>query len=419
MCLFLFSLFLTNSIHVSAKVIFSNEGTQWQENSFILDITDNFDNVDLQFGSDITDKIRFDKIIDKFIIHKNIDLGNFQLENIRVENLSVAPMCDNTKRGKLYYNTTNHSINVCSDVDWVNITNPVAFFPKPIIQSFSPQQANHNITGILTLNGGYFTPNTTVNIVGQTVNSVNFIDDDTIQVDFTSNNIDGLYDIEVINEGGNTILSSAFTIELSTWKDLRQGGDAFTHGNGTGNDIRYRTGMNLLRDANGMYFTGSNPWSSWVKFEDLQWTRGDNKTVEWIMTAPTSSMMIGIGSDATNETNTAQYAQAEVEAYFSSSTNLWGLYGNNGTIGSAGNQNQSTTINSSGIFKLKFEGDGSAGSQFTLYEIPSANMSDWDDESNVITTFTIGGTLNPNEANIMPFIIPRVGSQRFIAIKVQ
>ena len=57
--------------------------------------------------------------------------------------------------------------------------------------------------------------------------------------------------------------------------------------------------MSLTRDANGMSFAGSTPWSSWVKFESLGWTRGTNQTVSWVFTTPTGAMMIGIGSDAT------------------------------------------------------------------------------------------------------------------------
>jgi len=34
-------------------------------------------------------------------------------------------------------------------------------------------------------------------------------------------------------------------------------------------------------------------------------------------------MMVGIGSDATNETSTAQYTQAEVQVYFNSETAMW------------------------------------------------------------------------------------------------
>ena len=165
------------------------------------------------------------------------------------------------------------------------------------------------------------------------------------------------------------------------------------------------------------------PWSSWVKFESLAWTRGDNKTIEWITTQPSGNMMFGIWSDATDENNGAQYAQAETETYFSNGTTMWGLYGNNGTVGSAGNQALSTSLTScaSQVFKTKMTNDGTSGSWvFTLYCLPSASIADWDDENTVMATATIWGTLAPDEANIMPFITPTSGgTQRFVAIRVQ
>lgn len=275
---------------------------------------------------------------------------------------------------------------------------------------------NQSITTDVFIRGGWFTNSTTVVIPGCTVNSVNIIDDDTISVNITTPAVDGFHDVEVTNEGGTTVFTNGIEVKLSVWSDLRAGGDVFN----VGTDIRLRAGMTMNRDATGMFFTGNDPWSSWVKFESLGWTRGQNLTMQMIFTRPTSFMMIGIGSTATNETNTAQYAQAENEAYFNSATSFWGLYGNNGTIGSAGNQNNTTTIaGGTGVYKIKFEGDGGVGSAFTLYELPSVNQGDWDDESNIITSMTVGGTLNPDEVNIMPFIIPRADTQRFLAIKVE
>ena len=176
--------------------------------------------------------------------------------------------------------------------------------------------------------------------------------------------------------------------------------------------------MTAVRDGGGMYFTGASPWGSWAKFEILTWNRGENKTLEWITSSLDGNMMMGIGSTATNESNTAQYSQAEVEVYFSGATNFWGLYGNNGSVGTAGNQSSSQAIPAGAVFKLKFEGDGAAGSVFTLYQLPNADPSNWGDESTVLKTMTIGGTLNPDESNIMPFVIPRNGgSQRFLAVR--
>ncbi len=285
--------------------------------------------------------------------------------------------------------------------------------------SYLGNAVNHSTTVDITITGDYFIKdNMEVTIANQTINSITYVNSQALIVNLTTNSVDGLYDIVVKNGHGEVVLSEGFEVKLSTWIDLRENGEAFTHGNSEGNDIRYRSGMSMVRDAKGMYFSGSNPWSSWVKFASLQWTRGENKILEWIFTQPNSSMMIGIGSTATNETNTAQYAQAVVQAYFSGSTNFWGLYGNNGSVDSAGSQGNGISI-STGTYKIKFEQDGGAGKQFTLYKLPSTSASDWDDENNILKTFVIGGSLNPDEQNIMPFIIPRSGgAQRFVAIKI-
>jgi len=179
--------------------------------------------------------------------------------------------------------------------------------------------------------------------------------------------------------------------------------------------------MTLNRDVGGIWFTGLTPWRSWVKWEMAKWTRGQNKTCYWIINRPTNYMMIGIGSDATNESNNSQYTQMEVETYFQNANTVWGLYGNNGTIGSSGNQSNSASISGgSGFFKVKFEGDGSKGGQFTLYRINSGNKIDWDDESQIIKTFAIAGTINPNEVNIMPvFIALNGGTHRILANLVE
>ena len=288
-------------------------------------------------------------------------------------------------------------------------------YVKPIF-NLEPITINQSTSKVLKIKGSFFTPDLTVTINGQVVNSVTFISDNEIDVDFTTGTTDGSYSIEISNGCGSYKIDNVIIVQLSVWQDLRAGGTTFS-----GTDILAKNGVVINRDANGMFFTGGqNPWASWVKFQSLAWQRGQLKNCQWIFTRPESFMMIGIGSTATNENSTAQYAQAEVEAYFNNSTSLWGLYGNNGTVGGAGNQNVTTNISGgTGVFKIKFTKDGSAGGVFTIYELPSANQSDWDNESNVIASFTIAGTIAPDEVNIMPFIIPRSGgTQRFLAIKV-
>lgn len=276
---------------------------------------------------------------------------------------------------------------------------------------------NINKSYNLSIKGGYYTNSTTVEVDNCVVNSVSLMSSDEIIVNITTSDQEGYCDFRVTNESGTTTFSLGAEIKRSTWKDLRQGADEFN----TGTDITMRSGMTVERDSNGMYFNGGNPWNSWVKFNSLLWNRTDNYTCQIIFTRPDSFMMVGIGSVNTNETNSAQYSQAEIQAYFNGNNNFWGLYGNTGAIGTAGNQSFPINISGgSGVFKIKFTKSGSRGGEFSLYSIPSSSESDWDDESNLLGTIEIGGTLNPDEHNIMPFITPRSGgSQRFLAIKVE
>lgn len=320
--------------------------------------------------------------------------------------------------GYIINNTTDSVLQIFNGADWDNYLAKIK--NKPFLNSGQIYKSNQSVNVDISIYGSFFEESMIISISGQTINSITFISDNEISVNIDTGTTDGFYDIDIINSAGKTTMTGVFEIKLSVWIDLRAGGDVLTDGNGAGNDIRYRSGMSLTRDANGMSFSGSNPWSSWVKFEIASFLRSSNQTVRLIMTQPTGAMMIGIGSDATNETSTSQYSQMETEAYFQSSTTLYGLYGNNGTIGSAGDQSNSATI-SNNTYKIEFTNSGTAGiSIFTLYQLPSSNPADWDDESNIVTSFLVGGSLNPDEENIMPSIIPPFGgTQRFLALKVE
>ncbi len=305
--------------------------------------------------------------------------------------------------------------------DGKNLWSNVQGFQAPYITTSIKQRFEPNENKTITITGYNFTPNITVSIPSfdGSINSINVISPKTLELNITAGTSENSFDIILNNNGTtNTIWSNngagLIDVKTSSWYDLRSGGDNFT--------LRMTAAMTMNRDALGMYFIGDNPWTSFVKFENLQWNRSENKTLEWIFSKPESAMMIGIGSNNTNESSTSQYAQAEVEAYFTSSAELWGLYGNNGIIGNSGNQSMSTNLSTctSNTLKAKFSNSGSKGEMFTLYCLPSSNENDWDDESNILKSFAIDGTLNPDEETIMPFIIPRSGgSQRFIALKIK
>jgi len=262
-----------------------------------------------------------------------IDLIATTLANSRVDDLGldlIHPTTINLSldftRERIYSSVglqariDDNSLEIKSG-DWI-VTDIKNFFDSrgsyaPVLDTTPFWKVSHATTLDLTFTGSYFTPDTKVEITGQTVNSVSFISVHEISVNVTSNTTDGLYDIKIINRVGSLVIPNAFEVKLATWLDLRLGGDSFTDGNAAGNDIRYTAGMSMTRDANGMYFSGSTPWSSWVKFESEGFTRSSNSTVSWIFNQPSANMMIGIGSTASNETATDQYRQMEVEAYFS------------------------------------------------------------------------------------------------------
>ena len=127
--------------------------------------------------------------------------------------------------------------------------------------------------------------------------------------------------------------------------------------------------------------------------------------------------MVGIGSTATNEASNSQWGQGEWMNYFQSTTQRWGMYGNNGTLGSAQNQNLPVTISGTAVIKLIMEDNGEAGNNLLVYELPSANPADWNDTSNLLLSSVSISTAD--EPNIMPFCIPQNGGLlRFVAFRV-
>lgn len=289
----------------------------------------------------------------------------------------------------------------------------------------SPYKLLVETSGNLVLTGINFRPDTLLDIPNWegTLSNIVVNSPTEISFDYETGETPAIYDVIVKNKVANTFWEGngedLIAVIKNTWKDLRLNGDVFTQGNDVGNDIRYKLGMSMSRDEKGMYFTGANPWKSWVKFESLAWTRGENKTIEWIFTPALNEMMIGIGSNETDEKSSNQYNQMEVEAYFISSTKFRELKGNNGTPGKSGKQECKVTMKEQVCLKIKFTNDGTASeSRFTLYSLPGTDFVYWDDESTILQSVIVGGTLAPDAEHIMPSIIPREDSQRFIAVRV-
>ena len=194
--------------------------------------------------------------------------------------------------GWSWITVTPSGSGVVISADWI-AGNPIPYILNDYNFRMQPSS-----TSTLSLVGTNFTPTSTVSIPSWagTINSTTVNSPTSIDINVTSGVTETTYDIVVDNAGIDNTAWTGNGVDMievitSTWVDLRAGWDTFTNGNAAGNDIRHRADMTMVRDANGMYFNWSNPWSSWVKFESLAWTRGTNQTLDWIFTTPTAAMM--------------------------------------------------------------------------------------------------------------------------------
>lgn len=110
--LFLISTFLVSTSE--AKLVFVTEENSINENNFIINGDDSSsDFVDLEFGSALGVKMRYDLLNNRFRINRDLDLEGNQILQTRLENLAAAPTCDGTTIGLIYYNTTDSKTYVC------------------------------------------------------------------------------------------------------------------------------------------------------------------------------------------------------------------------------------------------------------------------------------------------------------------
>lgn len=296
---------------------------------------------------------------------------------------------------------------------------------SPHIINVSPSRIQPAETKTVTITGSGFTPDSAVLVPswGGTIDSVTVVSPTVIEIVLTAGAVETFYDVIVVSNGNSSDSwatnngLNAIEVKASTWFDLRSGGDSLAN-------FRTNAGGAFAQDADGLYNSGGvNPWTHWIKAEDpsLLWTRGDGKTLSYIYRTGVSYFMIGIGSTATNETDTAQYRQGEYFQYHSSGTQRWGFYGNNGTVGTTWSQSSAVTTTNSTFYRVEFTNDGSSGSPVNLYQLPSGAEADWDDVSNLVLTVN---SLSPaDELDLMPMMILRPNPSdpdlRVTAIKVE
>ncbi|MCB1713319.1 MAG: hypothetical protein KDH96_12865, partial [Candidatus Riesia sp.] len=183
-----------------------------------------------------------------------------------------------------------------------------------------------------------------------------------------------------------------------TWYDLSN--------NGSGLDnITTRDNMTINKTDTYMWFEGTNPNKSWVKFEDLVFSLP--KEISFIFKV-SGSFYIGISNITTNTTSNYQPGEGLFLAHFS----------NNKTFKAIKTQNNycvnSTNFEKEDILKLKI-----SYPNYVLYKLPSSDKSNWDNEDTIIVQGSCSCTITiPTQ--VVPFIIPRNDSDNsFYAIQVK
>ncbi|MBS7234250.1 hypothetical protein KHA90_24955, partial [Flavobacterium psychroterrae] len=76
----------------------------------------------------------------------------------------------------------------------------IAIAPAPYLDEIIPDSYLPNTTGNFILKGAFFTPNMTVEITGQTINSINFKSDNLVHVNVTTGENEGNFDV-MLNNG--------------------------------------------------------------------------------------------------------------------------------------------------------------------------------------------------------------------------
>ena len=288
-------------------------------------------------------------------------------------------------------------------------TNSECCHLSPYVGKISGDKIIQGLSKTVTVNGSFFTPDTTVECAGLNIDRIEFINSHRIVLSVTANSTVGIYSMK-INNGSETEVESAIEVLDIRYAiiDLRAGGTEFAP-----EAIEMRDGMSFTRTESGMYFTGADPWGGWARFvgddNAWVWNRSEKKDISWIFTNR-SSFMAGIGSTNTNPTSRTQYIEAEIVGYFSSSTGFYGFYGNRGTPGASTEGSYSAIFpDGSAVKKLVLENNGEPGSTYRLYVLPDSTKPSWTDNSNLVAEGTIGSNMTADEQLLMPFAVPRNG----------
>ena len=306
-------------------------------------------------------------------------------------------------------------------------------YPAPYLTAVVPDRILVGMDATLKLEGSFFTTELEITATGVTVNNVNFLSDNLVEVAVTAGSDLGFFDFTLDN-GKSAEFTQVLEVAQPLIVDLR-GGSGVVVEKGTRTNLSYQDSWLQVN------CTGSN-WQGSVRFvganDEYVWNRNEKKSLSWLF-FPTT-YMIGFGSRGTDLNNTAQYTQGETLGYFNNVNTFWGLYGNNGDIGRTATQYFNLGIpNNGNPFKLTLSDNGEPGGTYALYELPvddtgwqssgltrqefvaqNLNPGDWFSTEGLVTTGIIASSMSADEPEIMPFLaMPTNQTARLIGFYIE
>ncbi len=182
--IFNFILLLTLIINsASAKLVFVTEENAINANNLIINADDSSsDFVDLEFGSALGVKLRYDILNNKFVLNRDVQ---------------ITQIIDSDG------NTGTAGQALIADGSGKNLWGSVESNPIPYITTTNTQSMGTSRTRTLNFAGINFTPTSTVSIPGfdGTINSTTILSPTEFQIDVTSGANESTYDIVISNNG--------------------------------------------------------------------------------------------------------------------------------------------------------------------------------------------------------------------------
>ena len=165
-------------------MIFSTEEGSTNADSYTIDYDDSAGTgeVILRFGTTVDKTISYDNNTNYFKLNDDVSFEENQALNFVIENNSGSvAICNASRYGRLYYDTSDSGVYICTSNGWEDLNSMSGLTPGDFLSSNVSD--NYTGTGTLTFDAGTTLDiNSTLDTIGATVN-MDGINNDTFTLD--------------------------------------------------------------------------------------------------------------------------------------------------------------------------------------------------------------------------------------------